>query len=619
MHQTRKIQDDIYWVGGNDRRLAVFEGVFSIPRGVSYNAYLVLDEQTVLLDTVDRAASGLFLENLEYLLAGRPLDYVIVNHMEPDHCAVLPELALRYPKLKIIGNDLSFTMMKQFFDFDVDARALVVREGDNFTSGRHNFSFLMAPMVHWPEVMVSYDAASKILFSADAFGSFGALNGNLFADEVDFERDWLPDARRYYANIVGKYGDQVRALLEKTAKLDIAMICPLHGLVWRKNIGWYIEKYRRWASWMPEDENSVMIAYASIYGDTANAADILAGALAERGVRNIVTYDVSVIDSSFVVAEAFRCSHLVFASTTYNAGIFIKMEEAILDLQKHALKHRTVALIENGSWAPASGGLMRDLFNTMDDIRITGDTITLHSALKEDQLADINRLADKLVETMPKTAVPRHDFRVQPLDPGAFFKFSYGLFLLTSREGAKDNGCIINTGLQLTDNPKLISMAVNRANFSRDLIARTGVFNLSMLTVDVPFKVFQDYGFRSGRDLDKFAGVPGLVRSENGVYYLPEYSNAFISGKLVSATDYATHTLFIAEVTEAGLLSNLPSLSYQYYFDHIKPRNPPVQAKEKKEGWVCKICGYVHEGPDLPGDFVCPLCKHGAESFERLI
>ena len=360
MYCTKKIYEDLYWVGGNDRRLALFENIYPISRGVSYNSYVLLDEQTVLLDTVDRAINDLFFENLEHVLAGRTLDYVIVNHMEPDHCASLAELVLRYPEIKIVCNAKTLGIIRQFYRFDADSRALIIKEGDTLSTGKHTLTFVMAPMVHWPEVMVTYDTTDKTLFSADAFGTFGALNGNLFADEVNFETEWLDDARRYYTNIVGKYGPQVQALLKKAAGLEIRMICPLHGPIWRENIGWFLDKYQHWSSYTPEDQ-SVVIAAGSVYGNTMNAAEILAGMLADRGVKNIKLYDVSNTHPSILVSEAFRCSHLVFAGSTYNNGIFTPMETVLLDLAAHNLQNRTVALIENGTWAPVSGKLMREL------------------------------------------------------------------------------------------------------------------------------------------------------------------------------------------------------------------------------------------------------------------
>ncbi|MEG1764765.1 MAG: MBL fold metallo-hydrolase, partial [Oscillospiraceae bacterium] len=399
MYCVKKVKDDLYWVGGSDRRLTLFENVFPIPRGVSYNAYLVLDEKTILMDTVDKSVSTQFFENIAHLLNGRTLDYLVVNHMEPDHCATLDELVLRYPNIKIIGNAKTMSMIKQFFDFDIDSRAMVIKEGDTLSTGRHTFAFVMAPMVHWPEAMVTYDTTDKVLYSADAFGCFGAMNGNLFADEVNFEAEWLPDARRYYTNIVGKYGTQVTALLKKASGLEIETICPLHGPVWRENIGWFIQKYQQWSSYTPE-ENAVMIAYASVYGNTENAANILAGRLADLGVKNIAMYDVSVTHPSVIVAESFRCSHLVFASTTYNAGIFCNMETALLDLKAHNLQNRTVALIENGSWAATSGRLMGEIFASMKNINVLEQRPSLKSSVKQAQLEQIEALAQAIFASM---------------------------------------------------------------------------------------------------------------------------------------------------------------------------------------------------------------------------
>ncbi len=399
MYCTREIHPDLYWVGGNDRRLALFENMYPISRGVSYNSYVLLDEQTVLLDTVDRAINDLFFENIEHVLQGRKLDYVIVNHMEPDHCASLAELVLRYPDLKIVCNTKTLGIIRQFYRFDAEAHAHLVKEGDTLCTGKHTLTFVMAPMVHWPEVMVTYDTTDHILFSADAFGTFGALNGNLYADEVNFENEWLDDARRYYTNIVGKYGPQVQALLKKAAGLDIQMICPLHGPIWRENIAWFLDKYQHWSTYTPE-EQSVVIAAGSVYGNTTNAAEILAGMLAERGVKNIAFYDVSNTHPSVLVSEAFRCSHLVFASSTYNNGIFTPMETVLLDLAAHNLQNRTVALIENGSWAPVSGKLMREVLGKMKNIQILDSSLTLRSSMKEDQLASLESLADAIVKSL---------------------------------------------------------------------------------------------------------------------------------------------------------------------------------------------------------------------------
>ena len=399
MHCVKKVTDDLYWIGGSDRRLALFENVYPIPRGVSYNSYVLLDEKTVLLDTVDASISGLFFENLEYVLNGRTLDYLIVNHMEPDHCAIIADVVRRYPDVKLVCNAKTVPMLKQFFDFPVDDRTVIVKEMDTLCTGKHTFAFVMAPMVHWPEAMVSYDTVDKILFSADGFGTFGAINGNLFADEVDFERDWLDDARRYFINIVGKYGVQVQNLLKKAATLEIKMICPLHGPVWRENLGWFIEKYDTWSSYKPEDQ-AVMIAYASIYGNTENAAEILASKLADKGVKNIAMYDVSVTDPSVIVSESFRCSHLVFAAATYNGGIFTNMEHVLNDLKAHGLQNRTVAVIENGTWGVVAGKQMKEILSGMKNMNILEQTVTVKSALKDEQDAQLEALADAIVASL---------------------------------------------------------------------------------------------------------------------------------------------------------------------------------------------------------------------------
>ena len=395
MHCVQNITQDILFLGASDRRLALFENVFPIPRGVSYNSYLVKDEKTVLMDTVDQAVRNRFLENLAFGLEGRSLDYVVVNHMEPDHAATLMEVLKAYPQAQVVGNAKTIAMIGQFFDCDISERTVTVKEGNTLNTGRHTFTFVMAPMVHWPEVMVTYDAADKVLFSADAFGTFGALSGNIFADELDFERDWLDDARRYYANIVGKYGVQVQTLLKKAAGLDIAYICPLHGPIWRENMGWFVEKYQTWSTYAPEDK-AVAIFCGSVYGHTENAADIVANRLAEKGVKGIRLYDVSNTDVSELVSEAFRCSHLVLASATYNGAIFTPMENFLLDLKAHNLQNRTVAVIDNGTWAATAGKQMREIVGVMKNMTVLENGVSLKSSVKETQRAELEVLADTL-------------------------------------------------------------------------------------------------------------------------------------------------------------------------------------------------------------------------------
>lgn len=399
MYCTQQINNDVFYVGASDRRLALFENIYPIPRGISYNSYLVMDDKTILLDTCDKSVGTQFLENIDFVLNGRSLDYLVVNHMEPDHCALMPEIVLRHPNIKIIGNAKTFAMIKQFFDFDVDSRAIIVKEGDTLSTGRHTFHFVMAPMVHWPEVMVTYDSTDKYLYAADAFGTFGALNGNIYADEVDFERDWLDDARRYYTNIVGKYGPAVQTLLKKASSLEISAICPLHGPIWRRNCDWFIEKYQRWSTYTPEDK-AIILVYGSIYGNTENTINVLANMLAQKGIKNICIYDASSTHSSIIISESFRCSHLVFASSTYNAGIFPPVETALLDLKAHNMQKRTVALLQNGSWAATSGAQMSKIFEEMKDITIITPQTSIKSALKKDQLPELEQLAEKIASEL---------------------------------------------------------------------------------------------------------------------------------------------------------------------------------------------------------------------------
>lgn len=397
MHSTRKITEDLIYVGGSDRRLSRFENLFPIPKGVSYNSYVLLDEKTVLFDTADESISRQYIENVVHALNGRPLDYMVVQHMEPDHCAMIDDMLRRYPEAKMVCSAKAVGMFAQFYGTDVAARALVVKEGDKLSTGEHTLHFVMAPMVHWPEVMVTYDEKDKILFSADAFGTFGALAGNIFNDEITFDTTWMNDARRYYTNIVGKYGVQVQALLKKAASLDIEMICPLHGPIWRKDLGLLLEKYQKWSTYEPEDK-TVMIAYATMYGNTENAANVLAGMLADKGVKNIAMYDVSETDVSELVAESFRCSHLVLAAPTYNSGIQPKMEAYLSDIKALNLQNRTVAVIDNGTWAATAGKQMIGMLEGMKNMTILENTISIKSALAENQLGALEALADELAK-----------------------------------------------------------------------------------------------------------------------------------------------------------------------------------------------------------------------------
>ena len=621
MHCIKKIYDDLIWVGANDRRLAMFEGVYSVPRGVSYNSYLLLDQKTILFDTVDKAVSETFFENLAYALGDRKLDYLVVQHMEPDHSATMNELLFRYPDVKLICNKKTADMVEQFFHVDITSKAVIVSEGETFDTGKYTLKFMMAPMVHWPEVMVTYESVRGTFFSADAFGTFGALNGAIFADEVDFSRDYMSEARRYYCNIVGKYGPQVQSLLRKVGGLNLNMVCPLHGFVWRKGFDEYLDKYVKWSAYASE-ETGVLVAYASVYGHTENTAEIISSKLREKGIKTVM-YDVSVTPASEIIGEAFRWSHMVFASTTYNAGIFITMEALLHDLAAHNIQNRTVALVENGSWAPTSGSLMREILSKCKDMTILDNTISLRSSLKDSQLEEIDGLVDSICNTIPGFAFREAAATTKPagapaeIDDSVFHKLSYGLFVLTSGDGTKNNGCIINTAEQLTSSPQRINIAVNKANFTHNLIMNSGVFNVSILTENASFDLFKRFGFSSGRDTDKFEGFNGFGTSANGLAYVTEGCNGFISAKVVDAKDYGTHTLFVGEVTEAQALSSDPSVTYAYYFAHIKPKAKP-SVDTPKSGYVCKVCGYFYGGDELPADYVCPLCKHGPEDFERV-
>lgn len=399
MYNIRNVTDEIVWVGASNRKLTLFENIFPIPRGVSYNAYLLLDEKTVLLDTVDSSVGGQFFENVEFALGERDLDYLVVDHMEPDHCALIEDIVRRYPKVQIVGNAKTFVMLEQFFGTDFSERSVVVKEGDTLSAGKHTLHFIMAPMVHWPEAMVTYDETDKVLFSADGFGTFGALNGNVFADEVDFERDWLDDARRYYTNIVGKYGNSVQALMKKAQALDIQMICPLHGPIWRENLAYILEKYQRWSTYEAE-EKAVVIMYASMYGNTAAAADALAGCLAEKGVKKIAVYDVSNTHVSDLIGEIFRASHLVFAAPTYNGGIYPVMENLFSDMKALAVQKKTVALLENGTWAASTAKQMREKLAEMKDMAVLDTQVTIKSALHSGQRAELETLAEAIINTL---------------------------------------------------------------------------------------------------------------------------------------------------------------------------------------------------------------------------
>ena len=620
MHNEILLSPGFYYIGGSDRRIHLFENVYPLDNGVSYNSYLYLDEKTLVLDTVDASVSEVYYENIEFLLQGRKLDYLVVNHMEPDHAANIGELLLRHPETKIVISPMAKKFLLNYFP-KIQAEFVVVNEGDKLSIGKHEFTFVSAPMVHWPEVMFTYELTEKVLFSADAFGTFGALNGDVYASPKNFD---IAEARRYYTNIVGKYGDQVVAVLKKAATIDINLICPLHGPLHRGNLNPLLGYYQNWATYTPDDPDGVMIAYSSVYGHTANTAQILASKLAAKGLRNIVVYDVSKTDSSVLVSEAFRVKTIVLAATTYNAGVFVKMEDFLHDLANHKIRYRNIAFIENGSWAPAAKSNMKRILDGLEGFNYLEESLTIASSLKEEQLPMLEKIAEAVVASL-RPAEKKVEENASLVDASAMFKLSYGLFaLVTKGKDGKDNASINNSFFQVSDKPNLVMLSVNVANLSADTIRETGVFNVSVLDESADFGTFKRFGFQSGRDNDKFVGIEDKVaRSQNGLYYLKEQSNAFLSCKVVETIEAGNHVLFIAEVTEAKVLNNIPSVTYAYYFANIKPKPMPVPPKAdpsapKKIGWRCKICGYVYEGEVLPPDFVCPLCKHPASDFEKV-
>ncbi len=593
------ITGDVKYIGVNDRKIDLFEGQYKVPSGMSYNSYAIIDEKIAVLDTVDAAFTHEWLDNIGNTLDGRAPDYLIIQHMEPDHSANIMNFMKAYPNAVIVSSQKAFAMMKNFFGTDFSDNRIVVGEGDTLSLGRHNLTFVTAPMVHWPEVIVTYDSTDKILFSADGFGKFGALDTN---------EPWTDEARRYYIGIVGKYGAQVQALLKKAGGLDIAMICPLHGPVLKENLGYYINLYNTWSSYQPEEEG-IVVAYTSVYGNTKKAVLRLADKLKENGCPKVVVYDLARCDMAQAVADAFRYSKLVLATTTYNAEIFPFMREFIEQLAERNFSNRTVGLIENGSWAPLAAKIMRGLLEYCKNITFADTTVKILSALNEESAEQLNRLADELC----KEYLALQDSTANKNDMTALFNIGYGLYVVTSNDGKKDNGLIVNTVTQVTNTPNRVAVTINKENYSHHVIKQTGIMNINCLTVDAPFKVFESFGFVSGRNVDKFADCEPL-RSDNGLVVLPRYINSFMSLKVEQYIDLDTHGMFICSVTEARVLSDRETMTYSYYFDNVKPK-PEVAGKK---GYVCKICGYVYEGDELPDDFICPLCKHGAADFEEI-
>ena len=593
------ITKDIKYIGVNDHKIDLFEGQYDVPNGMAYNSYAIIDDKIAIMDTVDAAFTHEWLDNIRDTLGKRTPDYLIVQHMEPDHSANIVNFTKAYPNAKIVASAKAFVMMKNFFGTSFEDKQIVVGEGDTLSLGEHTLTFVTAPMVHWPEVIVTYDSKDKVLFSADGFGKFGAL---------DVEEEWACEARRYYIGIVGKYGSQVQNLLKKAAGLDIGIICPLHGPVLTEDLGYYLGLYNTWSSYQPEEEG-IVIAYTSVYGNTKRAAIQLADKLKANGAPKVVLNDLARVDMAEAVEDAFRYSKLVLATTTYNADIFPFMRQFIDHLVERNYQNRTVALIENGSWAPLAAKVMRGMLEKCKNITFADTTIKILSSLNEQSSRELNTLAEELC----RDYLAQQDSTANKNDLSAMFKIGYGLYVVTSNDGIKDNGLIVNTVTQVTNTPNRIAVTINKENYSHHVIKQTGKMNVNCLTVEAPFAVFEAFGFRSGRNVDKFADCEPL-RSDNGLVFLPRYINSFMSLKVEDYVDLDTHGMFICSVTEARVISDKETMTYSYYHANVKPK----PETEGKRGWVCKICGYIHEEEELPEDFICPLCKHGAADFEPI-
>lgn len=595
-----KITNDILYVGVNDHQVDLFEGQYVVPNGMAYNSYVIKDEKIAVMDTVDAKFTHEWLDNIEKVLDGAKPDYLIVQHMEPDHAANIHNFMKVYPDTTVVANSKTFCMMENFFrSMNLEGQKLVVESGQSLSLGNHTLTFVFAPMVHWPEVMVTYDSTDKVLFAADGFGKFGAL---------DVEEDWDDESRRYYIGIVGKYGKQVQNLLKVAATLDIQIICPLHGPVLTENLGHYLEKYNTWSSYAVEDEG-VVIAYTSVYGNTKKAVEVLASKLQEKGCPKVVVYDLARDDMSKAVADAFRYGKLVLATTTYNAEIFPFMHTFIDHLTERNYQNRTIGLIENGSWSPTAAKVMKGMFEKSKKITWLENNVRIMSSLSDENMEQL----DKMAEELSKEYIAQSPERANKNDLTALFKIGYGLYVVTSNDGTKDNGLIVNTVTQLTDNPNRIAVNINKANYSHHVIKKTGVMNVNCLSVEAPFEVFQNFGFQSGRTVDKFANWPAY-RSDNGLMFLPKYINAFMSLKVEQYVDLDTHGMFICTVTEARVMSDKETMTYTYYHNNVKPK----PQTEGKKGFVCKVCGYIYEGDVLPDDYICPLCKHGVADFEPI-
>ena len=596
-----KVTETITYIGANDHDIDLFEGHFEVPLGMAYNSYVIADEKTAVMDTIDQSKTQEWLDNIKACLNGAAPDYLIVQHMEPDHSASIEAFLKVYPGTTVVGNKKTFKMISQFFPGLEIANVLEVTNGQTLSLGKHELTFVFAPMVHWPEVMMTYDSFDKVLFSADGFGKFGAL-------DVEDPEGWACEARRYYFGIVGKYGAQVQAVLKKAAGLDIQIICPLHGPVLSEDLGYYINLYDTWSAYLPESDG-VCICYTSVYGHTKKAAEMLAEELRKQGVPKVALNDLARDDMYECVEDAFRYDKLVLATTTYNAEIFPYMRDFIDMLVERNFQKRTIALIENGSWAPTAMKVMKGKLEKCKDIIWAKNNVSILSALNEESTAQLMALADELAEDYEKVVVEEE----KKIDPTALFKIGYGLYVVTCHDGNKHNGQIVNTVSQVANNPDRVAVNINKANYSAEVIKKTGVMNVCTLNEQAPFRIFQHFGFQSGRDVNKFDGYEHFDVASNGVAFLTKYANAYISLKVFDVVDMGSHWMFLCDITESVVLNNIDTMTYTFYQKNVKPK-----PQEEKKGWVCDVCGYVYEGDELPEDFICPLCKHPASDFSKL-
>ncbi|MBQ3076471.1 MAG: flavin reductase [Clostridia bacterium] len=593
-----QVTKDIIYVGVNDHKVDLFEGQYIVPNGMAYNSYVIKDEKIAVMDTVDIGFTHEWLDNLENALDGKKPDYLIIQHMEPDHAGNIANFMRAYPDTTVVANEKTFAMMDNFFG-DLGQKRKVVENGETLSLGKHQLTFVFAPMVHWPEVMVTYDSTDKVLFSADGFGKFGAN---------DVEEEWDCEARRYYIGIVGKYGKQVQALLKKAAGLDIQVICPTHGPVLKENLGHYLSLYDTWSSYAVESDG-IVIAYTSIYGNTKKAVELLADRLRQRGCPKVVVHDLARCDIHEAIEDAFRYGKLVLATTTYNAELFPYMRTFITHLTERNYQKRTIGLIENGTWAPLAAKIMKESFAASKDITWLDTTVHIKSAVKPENYEELDRMADELC----KDYIARSDTLANKNDLTALFRIEYGLYVVTCNDGKKDNGLIVNTVIQVTNEPNRVAVTINKENYSHHVIKQTGKMNANCLSVTAPFQVFETFGFQSGRTVNKFENCEPL-RSDNGLIFLPKHINAFLSLEVINYVDLGTHGMFICDVTEARVINDRDTMSYSYYMENVKPK-PEL---EGKTGYVCKVCGFIYEGEELPEGYVCPLCKHGPVDFEKI-